>query len=70
MVQSAIAFADRELVVPAVPPSGAGADGDVLELFGLVTDGRSGQGRDHPVAVLAWGRQFVSKNLGWRLNLC
>jgi predicted transposase YbfD/YdcC len=52
VVQSAIAFADREPVVPAVPPSGAGAGGDLLELFGLVTDGRSGQGRDHPVAVV------------------
>jgi hypothetical protein len=37
--------------VAAVPPSGGGA-GDLLELFGLVTDGRSGQGRDHPVAAV------------------
>ena len=26
--------------------------GDLLKLFGLVTDGRSGQGQDHPVAVV------------------
>jgi predicted transposase YbfD/YdcC len=50
VVQSAIAFADREPVAPAVPPSGAG--GDLLELFSLVTDGRPGQGRDHPVAAV------------------
>jgi len=52
--QSAIAVADRERVVLPVPPSGAGAgaDGDLLELFGLVADGRSGQGRDHPVAAV------------------
>ena len=52
MVQSVIALADREPVVPPVPPSGAGAGGDLLELFGLVTDGRPGQGRDHPVAAV------------------
>jgi len=38
--------------VAAVPPSGTGGAGDLLELFGLVTDGRSGQGRDHPVAAV------------------
>ena len=26
--------------------------GDLLKLFGSVTDGRSGQGRDHPVAAV------------------
>ena len=52
MAQSASAFADREPVVPLVAPSGSGGGGDLLELFGLVTDGRSGQGRDHPVAVV------------------
>jgi hypothetical protein len=52
VAQSAIALADRELVVPAVPSSSAGAGGDLLELFGHVTDGRSGQGRDDPVAVV------------------
>jgi DDE family transposase len=50
VAQSVIAFADREPTVRAAPPSGAG--GDLLELFGLVTDGRSGPGRDHPVAVV------------------
>jgi len=50
VVQSAIAFADREPVVPSAPSSGAG--GGLLELFALVTDGRSGPGRDHPVAAV------------------
>ena len=50
MAQSAIALADRELVAPSV--AGAGGGGDLLELFSLVTDGRSGQGRDHPVAAV------------------
>jgi hypothetical protein len=49
VVQSAIAFADREPVAPSAPEV---ATGDLLELFGLVTDGRSGQGRDHPVAAV------------------
>jgi predicted transposase YbfD/YdcC len=48
VVQSAIALADREPVAPSAP-EGAG---DLLELFGLVTDGRPGQGRDHPVAAV------------------
>ena len=52
MAQSVTALADREPVVAAVPPSGTGGAGDLLELFGLVTDGRSGQGRDHPVAAV------------------
>jgi predicted transposase YbfD/YdcC len=34
-----------------VSPSGSGP-GDLLELFCLVPDGRSGQGRDHPVAAV------------------
>jgi hypothetical protein len=50
--QSVIALADRELVVPVALPSGGSAGGDLLELFGLVTDGRPGQGRDHPVAAV------------------
>jgi predicted transposase YbfD/YdcC len=49
VVQSAIALADREPVAPSVAEVAAG---DLLELFGLVTDGRSGPGRDHPVAVV------------------
>jgi predicted transposase YbfD/YdcC len=52
VVQSVIAFADREPVVPSVPSSGAGASGGLLELFALVADGRPGQGRDHPVAAV------------------
>ena len=49
MVQSAIALTDREPVAPSVAEVAAG---DLLELFGLVTDGRSGQRRDHPVAAV------------------
>ncbi len=49
MAQSAIALADRE---PAAPCAREVAAGDLLELFGLVTDGRPGQGRDHPVAAV------------------
>jgi predicted transposase YbfD/YdcC len=52
MVQSAIAFADDVPVAPAVPPSDACDGGGLLELFALVSDGRSGQGRDHPVAAV------------------
>jgi hypothetical protein len=64
VVQSAIAFADREPVAPAVPRSGAG--GDLLELFSLVTDGRPGQGRDHPVAaVLALAAAAVVAGMKW-----
>ena len=49
MVQFAIAVADREPVVPSAPEV---ACGDLLELFRLVSDGRPGQGRDHPVAAV------------------
>jgi predicted transposase YbfD/YdcC len=49
VVQSAIALADRELAAPPAPEAAAT---DLLELFGLVTDGRPGQGRDHPVAAV------------------
>lgn len=52
MVQSAIALTDRELVAPSAPSAAAGAFGDLLKLFGSVPDGRSGQGRDHPVSVV------------------
>jgi hypothetical protein len=44
------AIADRELAAP--PAREMAAAGDLLELFGLVTDGRPGQGRDHPVAAV------------------
>jgi DDE family transposase len=54
MAQSAIAVADHELAAAAVPVTAAGTRDDLLKLFGSVPDGRSGQGRDHPVgAVLA-----------------
>jgi predicted transposase YbfD/YdcC len=48
VVQSAIALADREPVTPCTPEG----TGDLLELFGRVSDGRPGQGRDHPVAAV------------------
>jgi predicted transposase YbfD/YdcC len=49
VVQSAIALADRGPVAPAAVTE---IGGDLLELFGSVSDGRSGQGRDHPVAAV------------------
>ncbi len=49
MAQSAIAVADHELAAAAVPVTAAEVRDDLLELFGSVPDGRSGQGRDHPV---------------------
>jgi predicted transposase YbfD/YdcC len=52
VVQSAIAVADREPVVPAAPAPVTEVCGDLLKLFGSVPDGRSGQGRDHPVAAV------------------
>ena len=52
MVQSAIVAADCAPVAPAVAATAAGAGDDLLELFGSVSDGRSGQGRDHPVAAV------------------
>lgn len=52
MVQSAIAFADREPVAPAGAATATGACDDLLKLLGSVSDGRSGQGRDHPVAAV------------------
>jgi predicted transposase YbfD/YdcC len=52
VVQSAIAVADREPVAPAVPAPVTEVCGDLLKLFGSVPDGRSGQGRDHPVAAV------------------
>jgi predicted transposase YbfD/YdcC len=52
VVQSAIAVADREPVAPAVQAPVTEVCGDLLKLFGSVPDGRSGQGRDHPVAAM------------------
>ena len=52
MVQSAIAIAGREPTSPAAPAAVAGACDDLLKLFGSVSDGRSGRGRDHPVAAV------------------
>jgi hypothetical protein len=62
VVQPAPALADREPVAPSARE--AAAAGDLLELFGLVTDGRSGQGRDHPVAaVLALAAAAVAAGM-------
>src|SRR5258707_3833634 len=52
MAQSGIAVADHELAAAAVPVTAAEVRDDLLELFGSVPDGRSGQGRDHPVAAV------------------
>jgi predicted transposase YbfD/YdcC len=52
VVQSAIVLADRGPVAPAVPAAVTDVCGDLLKLFGSVPDGRSGQGRDHPVAAV------------------
>jgi predicted transposase YbfD/YdcC len=77
VVQSAIAVADVEPVVSVVAPAGSGVSGDLLELFARVTDGRSGQGRDHPVAaVLALAASAVVAGMkgytaitGWVQNV-
>lgn len=52
MSQSAIAVADRAPAALAGPAAASGAGADLLKLFGAVSDGRSGQGRDHPVAAV------------------
>jgi len=52
VVQSAIVLADREPVAPAAPAALTDVGDDLLKLFGSVSDGRSGQGRDHPVAAV------------------
>jgi predicted transposase YbfD/YdcC len=52
VVQSAIVLADRELVAPAASAVVPEVCDDLLKLFGSVSDGRSGQGRDHPVAAV------------------
>jgi hypothetical protein len=44
--------ADRQPGPLAVPATVTEVHVDLLELFGSVTDGRSGQGRDHPAAVV------------------
>jgi len=49
VVQSAIALADRGPITPAAVTE---ISDDLLELFGWVSDGRPGQGRDHPVAAV------------------
>ena len=60
MIQSAIAVADRGRVAPVAPAAVPVAGDDLLKLFGSVSDGRSGQGRDHPIAaVLALGAAAV-----------
>jgi predicted transposase YbfD/YdcC len=52
VVQSAIVLAGREPVAPVAPATVTEVRGDLLKLFRSVTDGRSGQGRDHPVAAV------------------
>jgi hypothetical protein len=52
MAQSAIAVSDHELAAAAAPVTSAEVGDDLAELFGSVSDGRSGQGRDHPVSVV------------------
>ena len=52
MVQSAIAVTDRGPDARTAPATVTEAVDDLLKLFGSVSDGRSGQGRDHPVAVV------------------
>ena len=52
MVRSAIAIADGEPVTPAAPATITEVGDDLVKLFGSVSDGRSGQGRDHPVAAV------------------
>jgi hypothetical protein len=54
VVQSATALADHGPARPAAPATVTVAEvrDDLLKLFGSVPDGRSGQGRDHPVAAV------------------
>jgi predicted transposase YbfD/YdcC len=52
VVQSAIVLADCGPVAPAAPAAVTEVCGDLLKLVGSVPDGRSGQGRDHPVAAV------------------
>ena len=73
MVQSAIGVADRGRVAPAVAATFTEGGDDLLKLFGAVPDGRSGQGRDHPVtavlaltvtAVVAWMKGAIRRSPG------
>jgi hypothetical protein len=52
VAQSAIALAGRGPVAAAAPEAVTEIGDDLLELFGSVSDGRSDQGRDHPVAAV------------------
>jgi predicted transposase YbfD/YdcC len=52
VAQSAIALADRVPVASAVAATVTEIGDDLLKLFGSVSDGRSDQGRDHPVAAV------------------
>ena len=52
MIESVIATAVPAPAGPVVSVPVAHACADLLELLGGVSDGRSGQGRDHPVAVV------------------
>jgi hypothetical protein len=64
VVQPAIAVADREPVAPAAAARAAGVCGDLLKLFGSVSDGRPGQSRDHPAAaVLALAAAAVAAGM-------
>jgi hypothetical protein len=64
VVQSAICLADREPVAPAASAPVAEICDDLLKLFGSVSDGRSGQGRNHPVAAVAAENPVTLCDLG------
>ena len=52
MVQCVIAVTDEVVAVPVVDVPAADVCRDLLQLLAGVPDGRSLQGRDHPVAVV------------------
>lgn len=52
VTQRAISSAELVAAEPVVRVPVGEACGDLLELFREVTDGRSDQGRDHPVAAV------------------
>ena len=52
MGQSVIYAAASARAEPIVPAAVSDVCGDLLELFAGVSDGRAGQGRDHPVAAV------------------